>query len=194
MMKSTQSDFDKRKGLAYGAWTKLMKVWNAKHIPLKLKLKVFEASVLSIFLYGCESWIIPEQLENKINSFATNCYRYLLGIKRTDHIPNETIYEMVEKGPLIQTIRRRQLGWVGHSLRRPGDDEPAKIFALYEPPNDLSTHKQRGRPTLTYRHQIASLIKTTPKLLTNFEMEKMTNKEKEWKKIVYGRDKLPNPK
>jgi hypothetical protein len=194
MMKSTQTDFDKRKGLAHGAWANLKKLWNAEHIPLYIKLNVFEASVISILIYGCESWIISEQLESKINSFATNCYRHLLGIKRADHITNESIYKAVDKSPLIQTIRKRQLGWVGHSLRRPSADEPAKIFAIYEPPPDLSKKTKQGRPKLTYRTQIAKLLTSTPELLTNVEIEKMAMNEKEWKKRVYGQDKLPNPK
>ena len=82
-----------------------------------------------MFLYGCESWIIDKNLENRLNAVATSCYRELLGIRRLDRVPNDDILALVERHPLINTVRRRQLGWLGHILRR-DDREPGYIFAL----------------------------------------------------------------
>ena len=54
MMKSTENDFERRRGLAYGAWNSMDKIWSANHKkPIKLKMNIFEASVLSILLFGC---------------------------------------------------------------------------------------------------------------------------------------------
>ena len=53
MMKSTENDFERHRGLAYGAWNSMDKIWSANHKkPIKLKMNIFEASVLSILLYG----------------------------------------------------------------------------------------------------------------------------------------------
>ena len=75
---STKSDFERKKGLALGAWNKLENIWSAKYIQTALEIKIFEATVQSIFLYGCRTWIISPQLESQINVFATNCYRKIL--------------------------------------------------------------------------------------------------------------------
>ena len=132
--------------------------------------------LLSVLLYGCESWIVETTMESKINSFATSCYRVLLGISRLDRVPNEDILATVGRRPLIISVRRRQLGWLGHVLRR-DEKEPAKIFALYTLEHGKA---KQGQPPNTYLKQIASLLHghhgdITPK---NF-IESATNKE-EW--------------
>ena len=56
----------------------------------------------------------------------------MLSIKREDKIKLDNIYAQVNRRPLIYTINKRQLGWLGHTLRR-DKDEPTTISALYEP-------------------------------------------------------------
>ena len=82
-MASAVADLKHRSGLAWTAFWELEKLWRAKHVTLKLKLDIYKASVISILLYGCETWIVNEDMANKINSFATNCYRKMLGIRKT---------------------------------------------------------------------------------------------------------------
>ena len=58
MMKSTTSDFEYKRGLAWSAFRDMERIWKAEHLDLALKLRIFQASLLSVLLYGCESWII----------------------------------------------------------------------------------------------------------------------------------------
>ena len=43
-------------------------------------------------------------MKQKVSSFATECYRRMLNIKRLDHIPLDSIYKQVNISPLIRTI------------------------------------------------------------------------------------------
>ena len=133
-------------------------------------------SVLSVLLYGCESWIISEQLMIKINSFATSCYRVLLGVGRLDKVPNDEILHRVGKPPLINAVRRRQLGWLGHVLRR-DEREPARIFALYIPEHGKPG---RGKPPLTYLKQSATLLSNAPDQVTADHIAKWATNKKTW--------------
>jgi len=72
---STESDVRGRKGQAWGAFWKMKNVFQAKTLPIILKINIFEASCIPILLYGCESWIINSKIKDQLNSFATNCYR-----------------------------------------------------------------------------------------------------------------------
>ena len=183
-MKSSRTDFEHRRGLAWGAFTCLTKIWEAKNIPVKLKVNIFKASVLSILLYGCESWIIDGKLESDINVFANTCYRAMLGIKLVDHVTIETILDRVKMPPLINLVRKRQLGWLGHTLRL-DDQEPSKIFALYEPKH--GRFKQGPRP-LNYRSQIVNLISSASDCVSNEHLIEMAKNKKKWNKIIaaYG--------
>ena len=66
-------------------------------------------------LYGYESWVLTQKLEDNFNSYATNCYRIILGICNHDRVSNVTIYRMTNQQPLPQLIRQRQLKWLGTS-------------------------------------------------------------------------------
>ena len=68
-------------------------------------------------------------------------------------------------------MRRRQLGWLGHVLRR-HEDEPAAIFALYVPEHGTA---KRGKPPLTYLKYIASLLTDNPEHLTAEKIAKLAN-------------------
>ena len=180
MMKSSTSDFECRRGLAWSAFRSMDRIWKAEHIDLALKVRIFEVSVQSVFLYGCESWIIDKNLETKLNAVATSCYREILGIRRLDRVPNDDILALVGRHPLINTVHRRQLGWLGHILRR-DDREPGYIFALYTPEHGKTG---RGRPPTTYLKQTASLLTSDPKGMTADQIALLAKNDKEWSKRV----------
>ena len=116
----------------HSVW-KLEQLWKSPHIiSIATKVKLFNTTCVTILLYGCESWVISQDMENKINAFATSCYRVMLNIKRIDHVLNTTVYSMTNTVPLIHLVRYRQLKFLGHILRM-SKEEPARRFALYIP-------------------------------------------------------------
>ena len=62
-------------GMHSGSWNNFGRVHT---YPLQQKL--FNTTCVTILLYGCESWVISQDMENKINAFATSCYRVMLNI------------------------------------------------------------------------------------------------------------------
>lgn len=184
-MESSKVDFEHRRGLALGAFACMNKIWTSKSIPLSLNVNIFQASVLSILLYGCESWVIDPKMETEINAFANECYRTFLGIKRRDHVTIQSILSKVKMTPLTNIIRQRQLGWLGHTLRS-ADDEPGKIFALYEPKHGCY---KRGPHPLNYKKQISSLLSDDPDCLSIQHIGEMAKDKKKWAKVVaaFGR-------
>lgn len=113
---------------------------------------------------------------NKINLFATSCYRVLLGVRRSDKTPNDVILAAVHMQPLINIIHQPQLGCLGHVLRR-HEREPARILALY-----TSEHGKTGRGKLStkYLKQTASFLSSTPEHVTADHIAKWANNKQEW--------------
>ena len=133
MAASGSSDLKRRKSLAWCAFWKLEQLSKSRHIPIATKVKLFDTTcVIIILLYGCESWVIAQDMENKINAFATSCYKVMLNIKRIDHVLNTTVYSMTNTVPLIHLVRHRQQKFLGHILRM-SKEEPARRYALYIP-------------------------------------------------------------
>ena len=156
-MQSSFCDMSHRKGKAWAAFWSLKDIWRAKHIVVALKISIFKIAVLSVFFYGCETWILTRQMEKEIDGFGTNCLRIILGIKKLDKIPNELIYAQTGMLELSRLIKERQLRYLGHTLRIKGDCEPAKIFALYTPADNHGSRK-RGGQKLRFADHIENLM------------------------------------
>ena len=56
------------------------RVWQSIHLIMNTRLKVYQACVISILLYGSETWTPYARQEAKLNTFHLRCLRRILGI------------------------------------------------------------------------------------------------------------------
>jgi hypothetical protein len=184
-MASTEVDLNHRRGQAMAAFSTLRPIWSAKHIDVRLKINIYKVAILSIFLYGCETWTLTQELETSINSFGTHCPRNIKGYRRLDKIPNKQLYAETNEKPLILTVRQRQLRHLGHLLRL-DSHEPVRTFALYEPKHGSV---KRGRPRARFVPYVAKLI-TNSVETTATEIETLAQNRTCWRdNIVAGAGK-----
>ena len=111
-----------RMATATAAMAKLSTIWRSRTISFPTKLKLYKSLVLSILLYGCESWTLTAELEERIRSFEMKCFRRLLQISWREHRTNDSVRLQVSslagpQEPLLSTIKRRKLSWFGHVTR-----------------------------------------------------------------------------
>ena len=105
----------------------------------------------------------------------------MLKIKRVDKISNDVLYKRVKQEPLCNQIQKRQLRFVGHSLRKP-TTELINQYVLYEPPERYGKRKP-GRPKLSYIKYISRLVNNDVPPTVNEIRDAAANREN-WKKIV----------
>ena len=153
MMSSAQTDLKVRKSQAWAAYWSMKTIWRSKEVPLSLKINIFQATCIAILLYGSEAWSLTKAMASQLDSFATSCYRYMLNIKRTDHVRNEEVLKAVGQPPLSTIAKSRQLSWLGHTLRSDIDGIPRR-YALYWPSHGK---RKRGRPRLLYHTYVEHL-------------------------------------
>ncbi|GFR90078.1 endonuclease-reverse transcriptase [Elysia marginata] len=65
-----------RIALATAAFAKLGKIWKSS-ISFKAKHKLFRSLVISILIYGCETWTLLADTERRIQVFENKCLRKL---------------------------------------------------------------------------------------------------------------------
>ena len=164
-----------------GAFWKMKDVFTSKTLSIELKTNIFEAACVSILLDGCESWVITEKLASSPNSYATNCYRIMLGIKRLDKVSNKTLYEKVGKHQFTHEIQRRKLRFVDHSLRRDKNDLINK-YVLYAP-EERHGQRSRGRPHILYHQYIGKLINSDTPPVSD-EMRNAEEDRRGWRTFV----------
>ena len=184
-VRSTEKDIDARIGLAWVAFAKLKSILRASRPTIEFKMRLFNAACISILLYGCESWLLTEDLRKKLDVFARNCYRTILNIRQSDdHVSNDDLYSRVKQRPIRDIIRERQLRFIGHCLRMK-EDEPARIFALYK--SNMGKNPPGNR--LTYRSQISKYISKhisndKKEILEAEEIARYAKDKESWKRIV----------
>ena len=104
-------------GKAATVMAKLNKrVWQNINLTMNTRLKVYQACVTSILLYGSETWTPYTRQEAKLNSFHLRCLR-ILGITWQNRIINTTVLEKAKCSSIHTLLIQRCLRWLGHICR-----------------------------------------------------------------------------
>ena len=74
------SEIKSRLLLASTALGKLQKVWSDKDVTLSTKLRLVNALIYPVLLYGSEIWTIKKNDMKKLEAFEMRCYRKILNI------------------------------------------------------------------------------------------------------------------
>lgn len=153
---SLEVELGKRLGKAATTFGNLQdRVWSNKTLTTRTKVQVYEACVLSILLYGCESWPSYSHQERRLNAFHMRCLRKIVGISWEDKVPDVRILEITHSTNLTTIIRSRRLRWIGHVRRMEEDRIPKLVFF-----GELSIGKRpKGRPRLRYKDTIKRDLK-----------------------------------
>jgi len=143
------ADVKKRVALASAQMKRLSNIWQMGDIDRKTKASLFKSLVLSVLLYGCETWKLTKGEEEKLDIFQTKCLRRIFKIRWQEHIANKTVLEIAGAEKISQEIRRRRWNWIGHVLRKDRSDDCA--VALGWTPEG---RRKRGRPKTTWRRMV----------------------------------------
>ena len=66
-------------------------ILKSRDITLSTKVRLVKAKVLSLVMYGCESWTIKKAENHRIDAFELWCWRRLLRIPWTARRSNQSI-------------------------------------------------------------------------------------------------------
>jgi len=75
---STSREVNARIQKAMGSFSKLRRVWLSKSLRKDTEIRIFNACVKSVLLYGCETWLVTKEIQRKILTFVNRCLRYIL--------------------------------------------------------------------------------------------------------------------
>ena len=165
-----------RIGKASSAFNNMKKVWSSSGISRKTKLKLFNATVMAVLLYGCESWKGLRDVELRVRRFESNCLRKIMNISWFEHISEEQIRERSGQKSVIETIRYRRWRWYGHVLRMPEHRLPKQ--ALNWTPEGS---RRVGRPKDTWRRTIA---KDKREKNIDVDVEALAQQRVDWRNFI----------
>ena len=126
-----QPDINRRIGLATGIMRSLRQpLWRHSSISLETKLRVYQASVLSVLLYSCECWPISTSLCSRLRAFDMQAQRTITNTKWFEYKTNIEVRTLTNRQPIQRYIAQGRLSWFGHLLRSPLNHPALAIYTL----------------------------------------------------------------
>ena len=99
------------------AMTNLDSIIKSRHITLPTKVRLVEAMVFPVVMYGCESWTIKKVELRRIDAFEVWCWRRLLRVPWTSRTSNQsTLKEINLDYSLEELMLKLKLQYFGHLM------------------------------------------------------------------------------
>ena len=100
-------------------WPNQNRIWWCDTMRSANKFKLYMSLVTSILLYGCETWTLLADTEQRIQAFETRRIWKLLRIsyleqKTCDLVRSKINFHVGPSEPLLATVRRQKLPWFRH--------------------------------------------------------------------------------
>jgi hypothetical protein len=139
---STEQDIKVRKAMAWKACNKLSNIWKST-LTRHLKVKLFQATVESVLLYGCETWTITKKIGKALDGCYTRMLRSALNVSWKMHMTNKELYGDIPK--VTAKISSRRLQYAGHCKRAKG-----RIVSDLVTWRPTQGRRAKGRPKKTF--------------------------------------------
>ena len=78
--------------------TKLDSIFKSRDIPLPTKIRLVNAMVFPVVMYGCESWTVKKAERQRIDAFELWCWRRFLRVPWTARSSNQSILKEISPG------------------------------------------------------------------------------------------------
>ena len=99
------------------AMTNLDNILKSRGITLLTKVRIVDAIVFPVVMYGCESWSIKEAESRRIDTFELWCWRRLLRVPWTARRSNQTIIKEINPEYSLEVLMLK-LQYFGFLMQR----------------------------------------------------------------------------
>ena len=114
----SEKEIKTRIGIAKTTFEKQKKILANVNMNWNLRFRFLKSFVWSTLSYGCESWTISTNMKKRLEATEMWFLRRMMRISWTEMVTNEEVLRRAEtRRSLLGTIRRRQLSFLGHTIR-----------------------------------------------------------------------------
>jgi hypothetical protein len=112
---------------------------SSRLISRKLKIKIYKVVILSVVLYGCETWSLTLREEQRLRVLDNRPKREEDGSWRNLH--NDELHSLYSLP--IRVIKSRRLRWAGHVARTGRGEVFTVLVGRLEGKRSLRRHRRR---------------------------------------------------
>jgi hypothetical protein len=161
---------------AQGMFNKLEKCFfKSRDYPLVLKSRIYSALILSVLLYGSESWCTTGKHLAPLKSFHHRCVRIMCRTSLFAHQKTSNLLKKLKLSSMDSLIASRSLNWLGHVARMAESAVPRMLLTSFvtheqdmaagkfKPPYTSTPSnkalKRNGRFKRTYSNNVGQWLK-----------------------------------
>ena len=121
-------------------------VFAVRAMSKSVKMRVYAASVLSVLLYGSETWNCTAADIKRLESFHNRCLRCMYGISRLTHFTNFDLRKLTGQQTIQSMMMTNRLRWLGHVMRMSNERMPKRMmFARLQTARPQGGTRQRWK-------------------------------------------------
>ena len=114
-----KTEIKRRIGIAKKSFKDLSNILANRKISFNTRKRILKSYVWSVLLYGCETWNISRNMEERLSSVEMWFYRRMLRVSWMDKLGNQTTLERAETHKtLVTTIAKRQMSIFWSCMQR----------------------------------------------------------------------------
>ncbi len=175
-------EITRRRGLAASAFQSLWKpLWRHQTISRKTKLRIYNSAVLSILLYGSETWPLNKTLAARLDGFDSRALRTIENIRWPQRVSNKILRSRTCQPRASCLAAQRRTRWFGHVLRLP-PDHPTRAILQFDP-RDAGWRRPRGRPRTRWLDVLAGDLQQHG--IAVEDAEQLAQDRQHWKQLVH---------
>ncbi|KAK9411934.1 Reverse transcriptase domain-containing protein [Crotalus adamanteus] len=158
------------------AMANLGSILKSRDITLPTKVRIVQAMVFPVAMYGCESWTIRKAERKRIEAFELWCWRRLLRVPWTARRSNRSVLEEINPDCSLEgQILKLKLKYFGHLMRRKDSLEKSLMLGKIE------GNRRRGRQRMRWLDGVTEAVGVNLNGL-----QKMVEDRKTWRNVVHG--------
>jgi len=108
-------------------------LFQSKLVSRRSKLKLYQTVIRPVVVYGCETWVLKENIIQKLSVFEMKILRRIFGpTKKKDGSwkikTNMELDKLILHRNIINYVKAQRLSWFGHVHRKPETSIVRKIY------------------------------------------------------------------